>query len=71
MTPDALRDLIDASDAVRAELRFIHLETPPFLTDDQIVRYNDLRGYGVADPCDAVPEGHDPTMWRRHNGCNG
>ena len=19
---------------------------------------------------DAVPEGHDPAMWRRHNGCN-
>ena len=75
MTPDALRDLIDASAAVRAEWRFIHLarhlKTPPLLTDDQFARYNDLRGYGAADPCDAVPEGHDPTMWRRHNGCNG
>jgi len=75
MTPDALRDLIDASAAVRAELRFIHfarhLETPPLLTADQIALYNDLRCYGAADPCDAVPEGHDPTMWRRHNVCNG
>jgi len=74
MTPDALRDLIDASAAARAELRFIHLsrhlETPPLLTADQIARYNDLRGYGAADPCDAVPEGHDATMWRRHNGCD-
>jgi hypothetical protein len=47
------------------------LETPPLLTADQIVRYNDLRGYDAADPCDAVPEGHDAAMWRRHNGCDG
>lgn len=58
MTPDALRDLIDASAAVRAEWRFIHLarhlKTPPLLTDDQFARYNDLRGYGAAEPCDAA-----------------
>jgi hypothetical protein len=75
MTPDALRALIDTSAAARAELRFIHLsrhvETPPLLTADQIARYNDLRGYGAADPCDAVPGGHDAGMWRRHNGCDG
>jgi hypothetical protein len=75
MTPDALRVLIDASAAARADLRFIHLsrhlETPPLLTAEQIARYNDLRGYGAADPCDAVPEGHDAAMWRRHNGCDG
>jgi hypothetical protein len=74
MTPDALRALIDTSAAARAELRFIHLsrhlETPPLLTADQIARYNDLRGYDAANPCDAVPEGHDPAMWRRHNGCD-
>ena len=23
-----------------------------------------------ADPCDRVPDGHDPVMWRMHNGCN-
>jgi len=75
MTPDALRGLIDASAAARAELRFIHLsrhlETPPLLTADQIARYNDLRGYDAANPCAAVPEGHDAAMWRRHNGCDG
>ncbi len=73
LTPEALRDLIDTAAAARAELRFIHLsrhlETPPLLTADQIARYNDLRGYGTADPCATVPEGHDPTMWRRHNNC--
>lgn len=75
MTPYALRALIDASAAARAELRFIHLsrhlETPPLLTNEQIARYNDLRGYGASNPCDAVPEGHEAAMWRRHNGCDG
>jgi hypothetical protein len=75
MTPDRLRALIDTSAAARAELRFIHLsrhlETPPLLTAEQIARYNDLRGYGASGPCSAVPEGHDPAMWRRHNGCDG
>lgn len=73
LTPDRLRALIDTAAAARAELRYVHLsrhlETPPLLTPGQIARYNELRGYGAADPCDAVPAGHDPTMWRRHNGC--
>ncbi len=74
LTPEALRDLIDTAAEARAELRFIHLsrhlETPPLLTADQIARYADLRGYGAADPCATVPEGHDPAMWRRHNTCD-
>lgn len=75
LTPDALRDLIDSAEAARAELRYVHLsrhlETPPLLTTEQIARYNNLRGYGATDPCDAVPAGHDRAMWRRHNGCDG
>ena len=75
VTPGALRALIDTSASARAELRFIHLsrhlETPPLLTAEQIALYNELRGYGASNPCDAVPEGHDPAMWRRHNGCDG
>lgn len=71
--PHRLRALIDAAAAARAELRFIHLsrhlETPPLLTAEQIARYDVLRGYALADPCDAAPGGHDPTMWRRHNKC--
>jgi Spy/CpxP family protein refolding chaperone len=70
---DDLRALIDAAGAARTELRFIHLkrhlETPPLLTAEQIARYNELRGYGAADPCATVPEGHDPAMWKKHNGC--
>jgi len=74
LSPDTLRALIDRSAAARAELRYIHLvrhlETPPLLSDTQIAAYNTLRGYGAADPCDAVPEGHDAAMWRRHNNCD-
>lgn len=74
LEPDRLRALIDAAAEARAELRFVHLsshvETRPLLTEEQIARYNALRGYGSHDPCDAVPEGHDPAMWRRHNGCD-
>jgi hypothetical protein len=73
LTPVRLRTLIDTAADARAELRFIHLsrhlETPPLLTAEQIVRYKELRGYGAADPCANVPEGHDPMMWRRHNNC--
>ncbi len=74
--PDAstLAELIEASGQARATLRYTHLsahlETVPLLTDDQIAKYNVLRGYHSADPCDNVPEGHDATMWRRHNGCD-
>lgn len=75
LRPDILRALIDTAEAARAELRYVHLsrhlETPPLLTAEQIALYNDLRGYGATDPCDAVPAGHDPAMWHRHNGCDG
>jgi Spy/CpxP family protein refolding chaperone/alpha-acetolactate decarboxylase len=73
LDPDRLRALIDAAEEARAELRFIHLarhlKTPPLLTAEQIAHYAALRGYGAADPCAAVPQGHDPAMWRRHNAC--
>ena len=74
LTPDALRALIHKAASIRAELRFVHLsrhlKTPSVLTAEQIARYNDLRGYGATSPCEAVPEGHDPDMWRRHNKCD-
>ncbi len=70
--PDLLAGLIDASERARAELRRVHLSrhlmTPPLLTPEQIELYAVLRGY-AGDPCDSVPEGHDASMWRRHNGC--
>ena len=68
-----LRGLLEASAKARAELRFVHLRqhlaTVEILEPEQIAAYNRLRGY-ASDPCDAVPEGHNPTMWRKHNGCD-
>lgn len=73
LSEDTLRDLIAEADEARAELRFIHLSrhlsTPELLSDVQVRRYNVLRGYSD-DLCANVPEGHDPGMWRRHNGCD-
>jgi hypothetical protein len=74
MTDDALRDLTARSAESLGRLRYIHLSrhllTPDLLTAQQIAAYGVLRGYGGStDPCDAVPEGHDPDMWRRHNAC--
>ncbi len=67
-----LRKLLADIEASRSALRYIHLAahltSPPLLTAEQIALYNKLRGYG-GDPCAAVPEGHDPKMWRLHNGC--
>jgi Spy/CpxP family protein refolding chaperone len=71
--PEAeLRALVDAAGQARSDLRFVHLSqhlaTPPLLTAGQIAEYNRLRGYG-ANPCAAVPEGHNAAMWRKHNAC--
>lgn len=32
------------------------------LTPEQIALYNKLRGYSSDDPCENIPEGHDPEM---------
>ncbi|MEQ8401589.1 MAG: hypothetical protein RIE24_09885 [Silicimonas sp.] len=73
LAADGLRELVDAAAAARADLRFVHLSrhlsTPELLTADQIERYAVLRGY-ADDPCAEVPDGHDATLWRRHNGCD-
>jgi Spy/CpxP family protein refolding chaperone len=67
-----LRKLLAEAEAVRSELRFIHLSqharTVRFLKPEQIQRYNVLRGY-ADDPCAHIPPGHDPVMYRRHMGC--
>lgn len=69
---DELRRLVSEAGAARADLRYVHLsrhlQTVQFLSGEQIAAYNRLRGY-AADPCDAVPEGHDPAMWQMHNNC--
>jgi len=69
----SLRRLLTEAESARTELRFIHLsqhyKTLEFLSPEQIVRYNVIRGY-ADDPCANVPEGHNPEMYRRHMGCD-
>ena len=73
--PDAamLERLVQEAGGARAALRLVHLNahllTLPLLTEDQVSQYSILRGYS-ADPCASVPQGHDPEMWRKHNGCD-
>ncbi|MEO1019553.1 MAG: hypothetical protein AAFY56_17970, partial [Pseudomonadota bacterium] len=72
LSNESLLALINAAEAKRAELRFIHLsrhlQTIDYLSEDQVSRYAELRGYRD-DLCDRVPEGHNVEMWRKHNGC--
>ena len=66
--------LVDDIAKVRAELRLshlsTHLKTPEILTKHQLVLYNKLRGYGNKNPCENIPTGHDPEMWKKHNDCS-
>ena len=74
VSQEELASLLAAAAEARAALRLVHLSrhlaTPALLTDEQVRQYSVLRGYSD-DPCATVPEGHDPTMWRRHNACDG
>ncbi|MDE0058625.1 MAG: hypothetical protein OXI22_06090 [Defluviicoccus sp.] len=68
----SLRTLLSEIGRARTALRYTHLaahlETLPLLTESQVARYNELRGY-ADHPCANPPKGHDPGMWRKHNGC--
>jgi len=69
----ALAAKLDAIGDVRTRLRMTHLEThlatPKILKPEQVAAYNRLRGYAAGDACSNIPKGHDPAMWRKHNGC--
>ena len=69
----SLRRLLAEAERTRSELRFIHLsqhyKTVQFLKPEQIKRYSILRGY-ADDPCENIPAGHTPEMYKRHMGCN-
>ena len=68
-----LRAALEATGEARTALRHVHLSahlaTPALLSEAQLARYDELRGYGTADPC-VAPPGHDEAMWRKHNGCD-
>lgn len=74
ITEARLSDLLAQIAETQGRLRYIHLAThlatPALLSEQQISRYNELRGY-ASDACAAeAPAGHDPAMWRRHQGCD-
>jgi Spy/CpxP family protein refolding chaperone len=68
-----LSNLLEKIASIRKQLRYIHLaahlQSIPVLKEEQISLYNELRGYDKKDPCENIPPGHDPAMWRRHNNC--
>ena len=70
--PRRLEALVADAAQKRAALRLAHLsahlEMKAILSPEQIERYNILRGYTDAS-CATPPPGHDPAMWRKHNGC--
>ena len=74
VTDRSLLEMLSEIGQARTTLRYTHLathlKTLPLLTNDQIARYNILRGY-AGDPCANPPKGHDLRMWRKHNGCDG
>ena len=73
ITDGLLDALLERIARVRKKLRYVHLaahlKTPAILTPDQIALYNRLRGYSSDDPCDNIPKGHDPEMWKKHHQC--
>ena len=68
-----LHQILQKTAQVHGQLRYVHLsahlKTPDILKAEQITLYNKLRGYSSDDPCENIPKGHDPTMWKKHHNC--
>jgi hypothetical protein len=73
ITSELLGVLLERVAQVQKKLRYVHLithlKTPDILRPEQIALYNKLRGYSSDDPCENIPKGHDPVMWKKHNNC--
>ena len=73
MTEELLKEKVLESAGLYGQLRIVHLKyhltTVDILTSQQVAQYNELRGYTSGDPCENIPEGHDPEMWKLHNDC--
>ena len=73
ITNELLHQLLMKIAQVHRQLRYVHLsahlKTPDILRSEQITLYNKLRGYSSDDPCQNVPKGHDPKMWKKHHNC--
>jgi hypothetical protein len=73
ITDELLRQILQRIAQAHRQLRYVHLsthlKTPDILKSKQITLYNKLRGYSSDDPCENVPKGHDPEMWKKHHNC--
>jgi hypothetical protein len=73
ITYELLGALLERIAQVQKKLRYVHLsthlKTPNIITPEQIALYNKLRGYSSDDPCENIPVGHDPEMWKKHHNC--
>jgi hypothetical protein len=73
ITDELLRQILQRITQAHRQLRYVHLsthlKTPDILKSEQITLYNKLRGYSSDDPCENVPKGHDPEMWKKHHNC--
>jgi len=73
ITDELLRQILQRIAQVHRQLRYVHLSahlhTPDILKSEQITLYNKLRGYSSDDPCENIPKGHDPEMWKKHHNC--
>ena len=73
VTESLLQEEVEESAELYGQLRAVHLSyhllMVNILTPQQVEEYNDLRGYTSGNPCESVPEGHDPEMWKLHNNC--
>jgi hypothetical protein len=73
ITSEFLGILLERVAQVQKKLRYVHLlthlKTPDILTPEQIASYNKLRGYSSDEPCENIPKGHDPIMWKKNHNC--
>ena len=74
ITAELLQEKIMDSGLLYGQLRLVHLDTHlsmlDILTERQVEQYNALRGYTANDPCNNIPEGHSPELWKKHNNCS-
>jgi len=68
-----LQEEVKESADLYGQLRVVHLKyhlsMVEILTPQQVEQYNELRGYTSGNPCENIPDGHDPEMWKLHNNC--
>ncbi len=72
--PKGLEALLSESASLYGKLRLTHLgahlDMMDILSKKQVNEYIALRGYDLDDPCEDVPDGHDPELWKSHNDCD-